>query len=129
MDTPSPGQPTRAPASAPTQPLAWQRRLWCAVWPLILVSLSSYFLYRASPTVFLLAGAAALGWLRLRMATVVLLNARPEWVPQVLAAVMLLIYFMQIIYGWREESSYWATLWHVLGWNLVASLFWTFVLA
>ena len=120
------------PDDAPTnnEPLAALSRspvLW-ALLPILAVLVASYFLYMASPVLLLIAGAAALGGLMWGIAKAFLTHSGPAWLPPAMAGGMWLVYAMRLVYGWREEMGYLASLWHVFGRIFLSTLFWGLVL-
>lgn len=126
METPSPND--TAPARKAIAHVSLSARAGRALWPLIAAAATSYLLYRASPMLLLTVGAAAFGWLLWGIAHRVLTDTGPQWLPKAVAGGVWLLYAMQLVYGWREEMGYWATVWQVFGWTLFTTLFWAVVL-
>lgn len=121
MDTPRPDKThpdTRTPNA-----VVGGRAVW-ALLPIPVVVVASYFLYMASPVLLLLAGAAALGGLTWWVAKALLTDSGPAWVAPAVAGGIWLVYAMRLVYGWRAEMGYLASLWHVFGWTFLSTLFW-----
>lgn len=125
MDTPRPGD--TPPEAAPPAASFRSRALW-ALAPILFVGAASYFLYRVSPVLLLISGAVALGWLVWGVAQALLRHTGPAWLLQAVAGGIWLVYAMRLVYGWREEMGYAASLWHVFGWAFLSTLFWGLLL-
>ncbi len=108
--------------AAPTRALPW--RLAMALLSLAAALVGCFWLYRTWPVLLPLLGAGCTGLLLARLLPARLGSLRLPWVPQIVAALLWLVYAMQVAYGWRLELGYWASLGLVFGWPFILTLFW-----
>lgn len=99
-------------------------RLALLLLPLGAALVGCFLLYRTWPVLLPLLGAGCTGLLLARLLPARLGSLRLAWVPQAVAAVLWLVYAMQIAYGWRLELGYWASLGLVFGWPFIQTVFW-----
>lgn len=123
---------TPPPTPRPTTALisrAAAVRLGLLLLPLGAALVACYVLYRTWPVLLPLLGAGCMGLLLARLLPGRLGGLRWPRVPQAVAAVLWLVYAMQISYGWRLELGYWASLGLVFGWPCVLTVFWALLAA